>query len=220
MTNVRTLWILLGALLVGGCQASGQTSAHSEADAGPWALGFVTPYAMDGWVEDSATVDVEGNFYRRIGSGAAWGRKNGTPGASGWLVTGGGNERKVLDAKFPVRIYVRWQSLAEPQTYQGWIEIPDSARKIMRDALTKECVSVPEAAYLDKLASIRIGIAPGGAVQVWALDECRRAINVARGQAEVEPKGPDLGLSHGSYFSLDEGSKRYIEKYGIPYGSW
>ncbi|MDR6914793.1 hypothetical protein J2X66_001658 [Pseudomonas sp. 3296] len=218
---MRTLWILVGVLLVSGCQASGQSWGRSDPDAGPWALGFVTPYAMDAWVEEAATIDTLGTLYRQIGSGvASGGRKNGLPGANGWLVTGGGTERDVRDAKLPVRIYVRWQSLAEPQTYQGWFEIPEDARQVMRNALTKECKSVPEAAFLDPLASVQIGIAPGGVVQVWALDECRRAIKVAHYQAEIEPKGPGLGLSHGSYFPLEENSKRYIEKYGIPYGSW
>ncbi|VVO98059.1 DUF2931 family protein [Pseudomonas sp. B21128] len=213
---MRTLWILLGALLTGGCQASG----HSDLATGPWALGFITPYAMDGWVEDSATVDVDGNMYRRIGSSSSGGRKNGTQGASGWLVTGGGKERHVVDAKLPVRIYVRWQSLVEPQTYQGWIEIPESARQVMRNALTKECSSVPDTTFLPKRASVRLGLAPGGIVQVWALDECRRAIKVARAQVEIEPKGPDLGLSGGTYYPLQDASKLYVEKYGIPYGSW
>ena len=218
---MRTLWILLGALLVGGCQASGLTWGRSDPDAGPWALGFVTPYAMDGWVEDSATVDVDGNLYRRIGSGwASGGGKNGIDGARGWAVRGAGTEREVRDAKLPVRIYVRWQSLAEPQTYQGWIEIPESTRQIMRKALTLDCPSIPAMREIQKRASVRFGLAPGGIVQVWAIDECRRAVKVARAQVEIEPKGPALGLSGGSYFQLEEDSKRYVEKYGIPYGSW
>jgi len=45
-------------------------------------------------------------------------------------------------------------------------------------------------------------------------------VKVARGQAEIEPKGPALGLSGGSYIPQSEASKRYVEQYGIPYGSW
>ncbi|MFJ2390589.1 DUF2931 family protein [Pseudomonas koreensis] len=214
---MRTLWILLGAFLMSGCQASG----HSDPDAGPWALGFVTPYAMDGWVEDSATVDVKGNFYRRIGSGGAFGgRKNGADGARGWTVRGAGSEREVLYAKLPVRIYVRWQSLVEPQTYQGWIEIPESARQVMRKALTKGCPSIPNMDAVPKRASVLFGLAPGGIVQVWVMDECLRPVKVVRAQVEIEPKGPELGLSGGSYFPMQEYSKRYVEKYGIPFGSW
>lgn len=218
---MRKLWILFGTLLIGGCQASNLSWGRSDPDSGPWALGFVTPYAMDGWVEDSATVDVKGNFYRRIGSGWAFGgRKNGANGAQGWTVRGVGNEREVRDAKLPVRIYVRWQSLVEPQTYQGWIEIPESARQVMRKALTMNCPSMPETAAIPKRASLLFGLAPGGIVQVWVMDECLRPVKAVRAQVEIEPKGPALGLSKGSYFPQPDASKRYIEKYGIPYGSW
>ncbi|WP_458718525.1 DUF2931 family protein [Pseudomonas gregormendelii] len=218
---MRTPWILLGALFLSGCQASGLSWGRSDPDAGPWALGFVTPYLMGGWVEESATVDVDGNFYRRIGSGwAAGGGKNGTELARGWAVKGGGTERNVRDAKLPVRIYVRWQSVVEPQTYQGWIEIPESARQVMRAALRKDCQQFPETASILKIASVRLGLAPGGVVQIWVLDECMHPVKVARGQAEIESKGPDLGFSGGSYFPQSEASKRYVEKYGIPYGSW
>ena len=217
---MRTLWIVLGALLFSGCQASGLPWGRSDPDAGPWAVGFVTPYSVGAWVEDSATVDVDGNLYRRINSSASGGGKNGTEGARGWSATGVGTERYVRDAKLPVRIYVRWQSLAEPQTYQGWIEIPESARQIMRKALTLDCPSIPAMSEIPKRASVRFGLAPGGIVQVWAIDECLRAVKVTRVQVEIEPKGPALGLSGGSYFPLDEDSKRYVEKYGIPYGSW
>jgi hypothetical protein len=218
---MRTPWILLGALFLSGCQASGLSWGRLDPDAGPWALGFVTPYLMDGWVEDSATVDVDGNLFRRIGSGgAAGGGKNGSKGARGWAVKGGGTERNVRDAKLPVRIYVRWQSVVEPQTYQGWIEIPESARQVMRAALRKDCQQFPETASILKIASVMLGLAPGGVVQIWVLDECMHPVKVARGQAEIEPKGPYLGQSGGHYYPQTESSKRYVEQYGIPYGSW
>ena len=218
---MRTPWILLGVLFLSGCQASGLSWGRSDPDAGPWALGFVTPYLMGGWVEESATVDVDGNFYRRIGSGwAAGGGKNGTELARGWAVKGDGTKRDVRDAKLPVRIYVRWQSVVEPQTYQGWIEIPESARQVMRAALRKDCQQFPETASILKIASVRLSLAPGGVVQIWVLDECMHPVKVARGQAEIEPKGPYLGQSGGHYYPQTESSKRYVEQYGIPYGSW
>ncbi|WP_225571204.1 DUF2931 family protein [Pseudomonas sp. Y24-6] len=217
----RTLWILLGALLLSGCQTSGQSWGHSDPDAVPWEIGFVTPYSMEGWVEDSATVDVDGNLYRRIGSGgAAGGGKNGTELARGWARTVGGNYRTVLDAKLPVRIYVRWQSVVEPQTYQGWIEIPESARQVMRDALTQSCQEHPEIKEFRTGVAVLLGLAPGGMVQVWVEDKCMHPVKVARGQAEIEPQGPYLGQSGGHYHPQTEASKRYVEQYGIPYGSW
>lgn len=218
---MRILWIFLGVLLVGGCHASGKPWGRSDPNFGPWSLGFTGPRFMAAWVEDSAVIDVDGNLYRRIGSGwAGGGEKKGANVARGWGGAGRGRNRDVLDAKLPVRIYVRWQSVVEPQTYQGWIEIPESARQVMRDALTKDCPEFPEIKELRTGVAVRFGLAPGGVVQVWVEDECFNPVKVARGQAEIEPKGPALGLSGGSYFPQSEASKRYIEKYGIPYGSW
>lgn len=220
---MRTLWILLGGLLLNGCQASGVTPGRSDPDAVPWKIGFTQPSFMGGWVEESATVDVNGSFHRRIGSG--W-----TAGASadkvrpdvahGWGAVSGGSYQDVRDAKLPVRIYVRWQSVVEPQTYQGWIEIPESARQVMRDAMTKDCPVHPEIKKIRTGVAVRLGLAPGGVVQIWVRDQCFEMVKVARGQAEIVPLGPELGLSGGSYFPQTEASKRYVEKYGIPYGSW
>jgi hypothetical protein len=58
-------------------------------------------------------------------------------------------------------------------------------------------------------------------VQVWVRNECSEQVTVPRAQAEIEPLGPDQGNSEGRYaYKVSEFSKRYIEKYGIPYGSW
>lgn len=218
---MRSLWILLGALLVSACQAKELSAEHLDPDSVPWELGFTEPNFMRVWVEDSAVVDVDGVLYRRVGSGvAAGGKSSNADAARGWRKGIGGNEKTVVGAKIPVRIYVRWQSLVEPQTYQGWFEIPESARQILRDAVTKDCLEYPEVKDLRAGGAVQLGLAPGGVVQIWVRDQCQRPIKVARGQATIEPKGPGLGLSHGSYFPLEEDAKRYIEKYGIPYGSW
>lgn len=218
---MRALWIFWGASLLIGCQVSGPSWGRSDPDSGPWAIGFTQPYFMNAWVEDSATVDVDGVLYRHIGSGGvAGGEKKGADVARGWAGAGGGGDKDVRSAKLPVRIYVRWQSVVEPQTYQGWIEIPESARQVMREALTKDCNSVPEAASLPKSASVRLGLAPGGVVQIWVLDECMHPVKVAHGQVDIEPLGPYLGKSGGRYYPQTEASKQYVEKYGIPYGSW
>jgi len=89
----------------------------------------------------------------------------------------------------------------------------------MRTSTSRRCAKTPdqEARFM---ASIYLGLAPGGVVQVWVRDECHHPIKVARAQAEVEPLGPHLGKSDGHYYPQSEKSKRYIEKYGIPYGSW
>jgi hypothetical protein len=49
---------------------------------------------------------------------------------------------------------------------------------------------------------------------------CLDPIEVTRVQGEVVKKGPYGGQSDGHYYPLSDISKTYIEKYGIPYGSW
>jgi hypothetical protein len=90
----------------------------------------------------------------------------------------------------------------------------------MRDALTKNCAGHPEIKEFRTDVMVRFGLAPGGVVRVWVEDECMDPVFVIKGIAEIEPKGPSLGLSQGSYFPQSDDSKRYVEKYGIPYGSW
>ncbi|MDH4553598.1 DUF2931 family protein, partial [Pseudomonas sp. BN417] len=70
-------------------------------------------------------------------------------------------------------------------------------------------------------ASLYMGLAPGGIIQVWVRDRCSKLVKVARAQAEVEPLGPDQGRNEGRYaYKPSEKAKRYIEQFGIPYGSW
>ncbi len=40
------------------------------------------------------------------------------------------------------------------------------------------------------MASVYLGLAPGGVVQVWVRDSCNHPVKVARAQAEIEPLGP------------------------------
>ncbi|WP_416350778.1 DUF2931 family protein, partial [Pseudomonas sp. CCC1.2] len=58
--------------------------------------------------------------------------------AHGWADTGG-NGSFVTGADLPKRVFVRWQSSVEPQTYQGWIEIPEEARQLMRYSIARRC---------------------------------------------------------------------------------
>lgn len=95
------------------------------------------------------------------GSGGVIG--NGNPGdstetARGWVGGIGGNNRAVVGADLPKRIYVRWQSAVEPQTYRAWIDIGDEARQIMYDSTHQRCKATPErtARYM---AALYLGLA-------------------------------------------------------------
>lgn len=218
---MKPLIYLLSAILITGCQPDDPLSAKNDPKSEWWELAFVEPYYMKVWVEDSAVEDINGKLFRRTGGGTAAGGEveNGKESARGWHALGSA-AKAVIGADLPKRIFVRWQSIVEPQTYKVWIDIPEEARQQMYLSVNRRCAETPEqtASYI---ASIYLGLAPGGAVQVWIRDSCHRPVKVARAQAEIEPLGPSQGKNEGRYaYPISEKSKHYIEKYGIPYGSW
>ncbi len=180
-----------------------------------WHLSFMVPAHMEGWVETIDVVDTRGLKFPGAYTGlAVQGRTT-----QGWAA-GGGFGRKVYDAELPQKLYVRWQSLVEPQTYRAELTIPENVRKQMRERHRVDC-KVPGAGYRD---SMLIGGAPGGAMRVWLIGPCLADLEVLRAQAEVEPLGPSRGQTKGAYAytfeQLEPATQRYIKEHGIPYGSW
>ena len=180
-----------------------------------WHLGFFTPEHMDIWLETADVTDIRGITFTQAMSGAV----SSTGEVSGWpaiVAMGSGLHMNRLD--LPERIFIRWQSLAEPQTYRATLEIPAAARDLM---LQQERVDCPmggwQSAYRD---AVTIGLAPGGIAKLWVSGPCFKGTEILRIQAEIEPKGPYQGLSEGRHRPLEPAAKAYIEQHGIPYGSW
>ncbi|WP_312376927.1 DUF2931 family protein [Stutzerimonas nitrititolerans] len=212
---------LLGVMFLTGCQAMDPLSGAGDPHARWWQLGFVAPAYMTVWVETAAVEDVHGKLIERVSSGVAPSAmpEDGTESARGWNRVGT-DGMPAVGAALPRRVFVRWQSIVEARTYRAWVDIPDQARQVMHDATARRCPERPEepSSYF---AVLTLGLAPGGVIQAWVRDSCYRPIKVARGQAELEPLGPDQGQNEGRYaYKISEESKRYIERFGIPYGSW
>ncbi|MNV26681.1 hypothetical protein D3C71_1178060 [compost metagenome] len=198
-----------------------QTQAQSNYDE-TWSLGFGAPDYMEVWIETADVVDVRERLFRRAGSGIASVLKpsdnKGKP--AGWPKSPGrGAGRDVTGADLPRLIYVRWQSLAEPQTYEAYIVISESAREIMRTPEKAFCRA--DAKWItDYRNDIGIGLAPGGIAKVWLGGPCLKSVEIARVEGRINPKGPYGGKSGGKHRPLSEISKTYVEKFGIPYDSW
>jgi hypothetical protein len=212
---------LFCAFLVAGCHSTDPLSGKNAPKSEWWEMAFIEPDYMKVWVEDSSVQDITGKVFSRTGGGTSAGGEpeDGTESARGWKGVGGSG-RKVVGADLPIRIYVRWQSIVEQKTWQAWVDIPEEARQLMVSSTNQRCPQTPDqkARYM---ASIYLGLAPGGVVQVWVRDSCHHPVKVARAQAEIEPFGPSQGKNEGRYaYPVSEKSKRYIDKFGIPYGSW
>jgi hypothetical protein len=219
---MKQLITMLCILLVTGCQVAEPLSAKNDPKSEWWELAFTEPDYMKVWVENSSVQDINGRIFYKTGGGTAAGGEpeDGTESARGWAGGVGGSGRRVVGADLPVRIWVRWQSIVEQKTWQAWVEIPEEARQLMVASVNQRCPQTPdqEARFM---ASVYLGLAPCGVVQVWVRDSCHHPVKVARAQAETELLGPSQGKNEGRYaYPVSEKAKRYIERYGIPYGSW
>jgi hypothetical protein len=188
---------------------------------GGWYLGFMAPDYMDVWLETADVTDVRGITFTTAvrGTVAISQPENGKGNAKGWpgpYVRGKGMALERLD--LPERIFIRWQSLAEPQTYRATLTIPADTRAIMLRQEPAKCGASGRTS--DYRLAIVIGLAPGGIAKLWVSGPCFKGTEILRIQAEIEPKGPYQGLSEGRHRPLKPVAKAYIEQHGIPYGSW
>jgi Protein of unknown function (DUF2931) len=180
-----------------------------------WSLGVAAPGYMEAWVEDLEVKDdrdrwvqipmgVVGEFAQTVG----WPPPN---------RVGGGGGSTPDSAGAPMEVSIRWQSLAEPQTYTWQFIVPEN----MRQAMAKK-EPVVWAGHADTSCRnlLTLGVAPGGRTIVWINGFGFQPTEILRGQAEVEPLGPDQGQHEGRYVRFSDKAKQYVQEHGIPYGSW
>lgn len=219
------LGLVLLIPLLGGCTFGDNRSLPYE----DWSLRFFSPDYMEVWIETADVVDINERVFRGAGSGIPAtgyprGLSKGIPirfrgDAKGWFKNPTGKGRLVRGSDLPRLVYVRWQSVAEPQTYEAYIEIPESARKTM--LLGEKTFCRADGKWItDYRDMLIVGLAPGGIAKVWLGGQCLLSTEVTRVQGTINPEGPYRGQSGGAYYPLTEESKAYIDKFGIPYGSW
>jgi len=218
MKKFQVVVLLATFLTLSPCKSDSLFSSQRNDS---WSLGVFSPPYMQGWVELVVIEDLKGRSFRSPGGVVGAGTDNlDHEYARGWNRVGGGTHI-LTGADLPKRIYVRWQSIIEQKTYKGWVDIPEEARQFMRGSVMRKCPSWPERRPANHSAEAILGFAPGGVVGVWVADNCLNRHKVASAQVQIEPLGPDQGKNQGRYaYPIKEQSKRYIERYGIPYGSW
>ncbi len=179
-----------------------------------WYVGLAAPRHMEVWVESVDVLDQRGTAYFNIFGGVpGYTRK-----PEGWH-NGGGASIPLSHIDLPNELVLRWQSLVESKTYELNIEIPQWVRDEMVKPERVKCVfDKSETTYYRN--RINMGMAPGGIVKVWLGAGCLGYKEIGRYQAEVDPRGPYGGKSNGKYVPIEPENKAYVEKHGIPYGTW
>jgi hypothetical protein len=208
--------ILVASLLISFCAFASETKSPPwpRLPYKSWYISLAAPKHMEIWVEDVHVLDRRGlKFFHVFGGVPSYTGK-----VKGWH-SGGGKSKPINNVDLPDRIYLRWQSLAEPKTYMINILIPQWVREVMLKREHLYCTFAAEnmTVYRD---TITLGMAPGGIVKVWVGDGCLGHLEVGRFEARIDPLGPH---HDGNYIYSRPPSPKaqaYIEKYGIPYGSW
>ncbi|KPY59506.1 hypothetical protein ALO46_101315, partial [Pseudomonas syringae pv. solidagae] len=195
--------------LLSGCTFANSQSMPYKA----WRLGFSAPAYMEVWIETADVVDIQDQVYPRAMSGIAAMQEppNNTGDPRGWPKRASwGKGKYVTGADLPKQIYVRWQSLVEPQTYQMVIKIPEATRELMRKEEKAFC-SFGGEWITGYRKAIGIRLAPGGIAKVWVTGPCMTPIEVATVKAVIDPRGPYEGKSGGEYDPPSDVSKAYVE---------
>ncbi|WP_165679353.1 DUF2931 family protein [Metapseudomonas otitidis] len=209
--TLRLIVALLLLLPLNGCASGGPKLPYPT-----WYIGVGAPRHMEVWVESVDVVDRRNLAFEGVYSGvASYGAKT-----AGWW-QGGAGSIPINNVDLPNLIFVRWQSLVEPQVYKLRITIPQWVRDEMVKPQRTVCVHSTEEETQYRKA-ISIGLAPGGIVKVWVGGPCLKGKEIGRFVGVVERKGPSQGQTGGKYAwpELEPASKAYIEQHGIPYDSW
>ncbi len=218
-------WIIaLGLLLsLSGC------ASHDPLNPAPpklpykaWYVGAWAPDYMEVWIETVDVIDRRGLVYERVHGGVASIHRppNNQGNPRGWPERpGGGAGRRMTGIDLPEFIFVRWQSLVEPQTYNVRIDIPEWVREEMLTPHEAYC-RYDGQTIVGYRENIGIGLAPGGIAKAWVLGPCLEPIEIGRFVGKINPRGPYGATSEGRHRPLTEISREYIETHGIPYDSW
>jgi hypothetical protein len=169
---------------------------------------------MEVWVETVDVLDQRGLPFFRVHGGVA----SYTGKAEGWH-TGGGGTKPVNNVDLPELLFLRWQSLVEPQAYKIRITIPQWVRDEMVRPERVFCAADQKEVTLYR-NRVNLGMAPGGIVKVWVGAGCLGYKEVGRFQAEIEPRGPYLNSKGFYYRALKPDAQAYVDEHGIPYGTW
>ncbi len=211
----KTFLLACTLALLSGCAAS-QAQPKLPFDA--WYAGTFAPDHMEVWVESVDVIDRRGLAYERVNGGVP----SYSSTIAGWPShSAGGAGKGLRGIDLPEIIFVRWQSLVEPQTYNVRINIPEWVREEMLKPQAPYCRGEKRVVEGMYRRVITIGLAPGGIAKAWVGGPCLQSIEIGRFEAAVSKAGPSLGQNEGRYaYPLSEKAKAYIEQHGVPYGSW
>lgn len=170
-----------------------------------WSFSVAAPKHYRVWVEHLEFEKSDARHWRMPVGGVdcCWQGPDGPSGPGGPLTP------------FPDYIGIQWFSFAESKTYQRLIPLPKNLeRKMLEPATFRSSVGTSQSPR----EMLVIGLAPGGTIVLWIMNQIGNEIEVARFQAN-EIAGDPSEYEAGTQRYLDEHGS-YLEKHGIPTEGW
>ena len=187
-----------------------------------WHIGLAAPNYMEAWIESVDVADRRGLAYIRVHGGvpAMQSPADNAGDPRGWPEEpGSGKTKSVTNIDLPEIIFVRWQSLVEPQTYDVRIDLPQWVRDEMVVPHEAHCWW-EDTTRTEYRRTITISMAPRGVAKVWLHAPCLEAMDIGRFVGEIHEEGPYDGTSGGKHRPLSPVAKEWVETHDIPYDSW
>ncbi|MEP1217252.1 MAG: DUF2931 family protein [Marinobacter sp.] len=196
--KIVILWLTLTIFLVSACASSPDSRE-------PWNIKIAAPMNYEVWVIDM--------FLEKSGE-RSWRQPIGSV-ACCWKGPHGPSGKGTAADPFPELIFLRWFSFAEQKYYTKLIEVPPGLLDQMREP-------APFKAYdglrMSPRHTMTIGLAPGGTVVVWILNQIGNEVEVMRMQAtETEGDPGDFAVATENYL---EQHGDYLEEHGVPTEGW
>src|SRR5690554_2540306 len=166
-----------------------------------WSIGVVAPKHYDVWV-DYLFLETTGIRAWRVPVGwvsCCWK----SPGGKG----GGSN-----GTPLPNYVVIRWFSYAERKFYGRQIRLPDDLEQRMR----RKTLTYGNINRYDPQDSLILGLAPGGQIVVWIMNQAHNAEEIMRVQAFELEGNPE----HYHIENYLERHGEYLEQHGIQYEGW
>lgn len=171
-----------------------------------WYFSLATPKHYDVWVEH-LEFELSGvrHWYHPAGTmGCCWVGPDGPAGIAGRM------------EPFPNFVAIQWFSFAEQKFYQRLIEIPGKWKERMK-------VPAPQKTQLYGLVYsprnfLTFGLAPGGEIVVWMMNQVGNEVELARFQANEIDRDPEIYRANTQEYLEENG--HYLKNHGVPVTGW
>ena len=199
--NFLKLLFILAIYSVAGC--SNKPIAENDIS---WYFSLATPKHYDVWVEHlQFERSGERSWYHPAGSmSCCWKGPFGPAGIAGRMDL------------FPDYVAIQWFSFAEQKFYQRIIKVPRAWQDRMREPALLQ--TELHGGVMKPRNFIVFGLAPGGEVVVWMMNQIGNEVELARFQANELDLDPDIYRVNTEEYLEQHGG--FLDQHGIPTVGW